>query len=179
MLRMIRRAFRTIFRLSVLAGLGYAVYRMIAERSPGEAPLAAPAPTPTRPLGASPAPGQPEPVRAPAVPRPRAGTKPAGADRPSSAPSQPPPAVVAASAPATSKPPTVRSIGVGEVPADVRKWVEPNGDGSCPPTHPVKAKLESGIFHVPGGQFYDRTKADRCYRDAAAAEADGLRPSKS
>jgi hypothetical protein len=53
-------------------------------------------------------------------------------------------------------------------------WVE-SVDGACPATHPVKAKLSSGIFHVPGGQSYDRTKADRCYRDAEAAEADGLR----
>ena len=28
-------------------------------------------------------------------------------------------------------------------------WVEPD-DGSCPLTHPIKAKLSSGIFHVPG-----------------------------
>ena len=45
-----------------------------------------------------------------------------------------------------------------------------------PDDHPVKAKLASGIFHVPGGANYDRTNADRCYVDAAAAaEADGLR----
>jgi hypothetical protein len=57
-------------------------------------------------------------------------------------------------------------------------WVEANADGSCPETHPVKAKLASGIFHVPGGANYSRTKADRCYVDEAAAVADGLRPSK-
>lgn len=56
-------------------------------------------------------------------------------------------------------------------------WVEPE-DGACPVSHPVKAKLSSGIFHVPGAQMYDRTKADRCYPDPAAAEADGLRASK-
>jgi hypothetical protein len=57
-------------------------------------------------------------------------------------------------------------------------WTEPNADGSCPPNHPVKAKLSSGIFHVPGGLNYERTHADRCYVDEASAEADGLRPSK-
>jgi hypothetical protein len=57
-------------------------------------------------------------------------------------------------------------------------WTEPNADGSCPATHPVKAKLSSGIFHVPGGLNYERTNPDRCYPDEAAAEADGLRPSK-
>ena len=57
-------------------------------------------------------------------------------------------------------------------------WTEPLADGSCPATHPVKAKLSSGIFHVPGGLNYERTRPDRCYLDASAAEADGLRPSK-
>lgn len=56
-------------------------------------------------------------------------------------------------------------------------WVEPV-DGACPATHPVKGKPGSGIFHLPGGLFYDRTVPDRCYRSAEAAEADGLRPAK-
>jgi hypothetical protein len=57
-------------------------------------------------------------------------------------------------------------------------WVAPNGTGACPATHPVKAKMRSGIYHEPGGANYDRTQPDRCYLDAAAAEADGLRRSK-
>lgn len=56
-------------------------------------------------------------------------------------------------------------------------WVEPV-DGRCPDSHPVKAKLSSGIYHVPGGSNYERTRADRCYLDPAAAEADGLRAAK-
>ncbi len=56
-------------------------------------------------------------------------------------------------------------------------WVEPE-DGACPVTHPVKAKIASGIFHVPGGLSYERTRPDRCYVDAAGAESDGLRPAK-
>ena len=52
-------------------------------------------------------------------------------------------------------------------------WVEPQ-DKACPPTHPVKAKQSSNIFHVPGGLNYDRTVPDRCYRDEAAAIADGF-----
>ena len=51
-------------------------------------------------------------------------------------------------------------------------------DGACPSTHPVKAKEGSHIFHVPGGGSYDRTVPDRCYVDAAAAEADGFRAAK-
>jgi hypothetical protein len=56
-------------------------------------------------------------------------------------------------------------------------WVQPDGD-VCPTTHPVKAKMGSKIFHVPGGLSYARVRPDRCYRDPGAAEADGLRPAK-
>jgi hypothetical protein len=52
--------------------------------------------------------------------------------------------------------------------------VEPQGR-VCPTTHPVKAKLRSAMFHLPGMGAYDRTIPDRCYRDEAAATADGLR----
>lgn len=55
---------------------------------------------------------------------------------------------------------------------------EPHDDGSCPASYPIKAKLTSGIYHAPGGLNYERTKADRCYADGDAAEADGLRASK-
>jgi hypothetical protein len=58
-------------------------------------------------------------------------------------------------------------------------WVEPNGDGSCPPTHVIKAKLTSGIYHVPGGANYDRTHPDRCYVSEEAAVRDGLRRAKA
>ena len=61
-------------------------------------------------------------------------------------------------------------------PAD-SAWIEPN-DGACPTSHPVKAKLTSGIFHVPGGANYARTQPDRCYATSEAAETDGLRPAK-
>lgn len=55
--------------------------------------------------------------------------------------------------------------------------MEPH-DGACPLTHPVKGKVSSGIYHVPGGFSYERTRADRCYVDEAAAHADGLRRAK-
>jgi len=56
-------------------------------------------------------------------------------------------------------------------------WVEPV-DGACPPSHPVKVKLSSGIFHLPGMFAYERTKPDRCYRDADSAGADGFTRAK-
>jgi hypothetical protein len=58
-----------------------------------------------------------------------------------------------------------------------RSWVEPV-DGTCPTSHPVKAKLASKIFHLPGMLNYERTRPDRCYADADAATTDGLRPAK-
>ncbi|MGN6693780.1 MAG: sunset domain-containing protein [Aquihabitans sp.] len=56
-------------------------------------------------------------------------------------------------------------------------WVDPV-DGACPDGYPIKAKVKSGIFHQPGGLAYERTNPDRCYPDAASAEADGLRAAK-
>jgi hypothetical protein len=60
------------------------------------------------------------------------------------------------------------------IPDTAVTWVEPQG-AVCPASHPVKGKLTSGIFHLPGGANYERTKPDRCYVTGDAAEADGLR----
>jgi hypothetical protein len=98
------------------------------------------------------------------------------ARRPKSAPSAPQasewaPLRRAASAPAAP---------VTDTPADTTDspdWIEPV-DGACPLTHPVKGNANSGIYHVPGGRFYDSTVPERCYRDGTAAEADGMRASK-
>ena len=57
-------------------------------------------------------------------------------------------------------------------------WVPPL-DGSCPPGYPIKANEDSGIYHVPGGRFYDRTKPERCYATSAQAERDGYRAAKA
>ena len=70
-----------------------------------------------------------------------------------------------------------QSAGDADEPAGQR-WVAPvNGD--CPDGYPVKANDNSGIFHVPGGRFYDRTVAERCYANADDAIADGYRPAKA
>jgi len=60
---------------------------------------------------------------------------------------------------------------------DLPPWVE-SVDGKCPPTHLVKGNASSGIYHVPGSRVYDMTIPERCYRDTAAAEADGMRAPK-
>lgn len=77
--------------------------------------------------------------------------------------------------PAAANAPTSAGAATAEVPSAA--WVPPV-DGECPPGYPVKAKHGSAVFHVPGGASYERTRPDRCYRDAAAAEADGLRAAK-
>lgn len=59
-----------------------------------------------------------------------------------------------------------------------RRWVDPV-DGACPDGFPIKANAKSGIYHVPGGQFYARTVPERCYADADSAEADGYRAAKA
>lgn len=53
-------------------------------------------------------------------------------------------------------------------------WVSPNGSGEAPSTHPVKAKMASRLYRVPGMPMYDRTAPDRCYATPEAAEADGF-----
>ena len=53
----------------------------------------------------------------------------------------------------------------------------------CPGTYPIKGNFttyngERCIFHVPGGQFYTKTKPEMCYAQPADAIADGCRPSQ-
>jgi hypothetical protein len=86
--------------------------------------------------------------------------------------------------PPVPRPSTATSTAAEDVPPPAATpvatngFVDPGADGACPISHPVKAKLASGIYHVPGGGNYERTKPDRCYASAEDAEADGLRPAK-
>lgn len=89
---------------------------------------------------------------------------------PAAPPEWPP---LAPSPPSRPSPPSPPAAG------DVPSWVPADEDGSAPDSHPIKVKESSGIYHVPGGRFYDRTRPDRCYPTADAAEADGYRRSKT
>lgn len=71
------------------------------------------------------------------------------------------------------------SASSGSVSSAAAGWTEPLDDGSCPVGHPVKANNNSGIFHMPGGRFYDRTKPERCYSTPDAAITDGYRQAKN
>jgi hypothetical protein len=79
----------------------------------------------------------------------------------------PPPAPAPAPSPAPTPAPAARA-----------KWMAPV-DGVAPEGYPVKVNVKSGIYHVPGGRFYDRGAADRCYASAEDAEADGYRRAKA
>lgn len=63
----------------------------------------------------------------------------------------------------------------------------PTQDGSCTviwnttPMHFVKGNINSSgerIYHVEGGQAYERTRAERCFTSEYAAEEAGFRPSR-
>ncbi len=140
--------------LGLLAGLGFALVKLFGGRSPATTD-ARPSDEPWPRLRTDPA--VPAPPAVALVPDPVA---------PSPVAPVVTEAVVAKAkkAPAKKKPLTA-------------PWVESQG-GVCPTSHPVKAKLSSKIFHLPGMLNYERTNPDRCYRDPSAAEADGLRPAK-
>ena len=52
-----------------------------------------------------------------------------------------------------------------------------------PLSHPIRGNFttysgERCIYHVKGGQFYDKTKPERCYATEDEARQDGCRRSK-
>ncbi|MFD6053092.1 cell wall-binding repeat-containing protein [Agromyces sp. NPDC060279] len=49
---------------------------------------------------------------------------------------------------------------------------------NCPSWAPIKGNAQSGIYHVPSGQYYSRTKPEECFASEAAAKAAGYRKSK-
>ncbi len=64
-----------------------------------------------------------------------------------------------------------------------RPGVPPQDDWTCPPAQPIKGNFttysgERCIFHPPGGEFYSRTKPERCYASGGEAVQDGCRASR-
>src|SRR5438045_4027844 len=64
---------------------------------------------------------------------------------------------------ATKAPEKKAAKKAAEPAVPVARWVEPISDDLCPSSHPVKAKLSSRIFQIPGMFAYARTRPDRCY----------------
>lgn len=162
-----RRPVRNAFLLGLVVGLVIAIVRALRVEGSGPDAVGAGAP----PLPAPTA--SPEPVEDRVTSTSVPGPAPEPAATPSSG--EPPPDVV----------PPVAADPVPDEPAradpasgaEAATWEEPVG-GACPPGFPVKARESSGIYHVPGGAFYERTTPDRCYPTAETAETDGFRSSK-
>lgn len=148
---------RRLFRLAVLAGVAAGVVAAVRALTSDKDPLPAPA-TPSEPWPPLP----PEPTEA----------------TPPPTPSTPAPSPASTPPPEPTAMPEPDGVPVADAPADGAPFVEPTADGECPDGYPIKAKLSSKIFHSPGQLNYDRTTPDRCYVDAAAAEADGMRAAK-
>lgn len=54
----------------------------------------------------------------------------------------------------------------------------PAGSWNCPNWAPIKGNASSRIFHVPGGQYYARTKPELCFANESVALRAGYRKSK-
>jgi hypothetical protein len=92
-------------------------------------------------------------------------------------PAQPSPKAATVSDAVTRSQTTETVPATDEEPAGQR-W-KPAVNGDCPKGYPLKANDNSRIFHSPGGRFYERTVAERCYANADDAIADGYRPAKA
>ena len=65
---------------------------------------------------------------------------------------------------------------VAELPAGA---VAATADGAAPEGYTVKGNADSGLYHAPGGRWYDSTVAEFWFADEAAAEAAGLKKAGS
>ncbi len=46
---------------------------------------------------------------------------------------------------------------------------------TCPTSYPIKGNASSGIYHLPGDDYYDRTMPEDCFASESAAQAAGYR----
>lgn len=49
---------------------------------------------------------------------------------------------------------------------------------NCPNNKLIKANAQSGIYHVPSGQYYHKTKPEKCFATEEDAQKAGYRKSK-
>jgi len=64
-----------------------------------------------------------------------------------------------------------------------RRGVPPESTWTCRASQPIKGNFttysgERCIYHMSGGQFYSKTKPERCYATESEARQDGCRRSK-
>jgi large subunit ribosomal protein L4 len=72
--------------------------------------------------------------------------------------------------PATAKPAAAKPAAA-DLPAGAKA---PKADGGAPKGYEIKGNVDSGLYHVPGSAFYDRTVAECYFATAEAAEAAGF-----
>lgn len=191
---MVRRSFRFGLRLGLLFGVAVALVKTLQSRR--STPEAAPPPAPWEPISEKPPVREPFVARTPepVIPEPEPvvpesepldevgepiltfadDTDPALDVVPEAAPIKAPAVKKAAKKAAPAKKAAKKTA---TPPAPPAAWVEAEG-GVCPTTHPVKAKMASRLFHLPGMFAYDRTRPDRCYLDAPSAVEDGFTSAK-
>jgi hypothetical protein len=110
-------------------------------------------------------------------------------DAPTAALIEPTAAPVATRAPAPIATPAPTAAPVVAQPTKalvpvVASGTAPQGS-ACPADHPIKGNIRDRnpnkgekIYHLPGDNGYAQTKPERCFADAAEAEAAGFRPVK-
>lgn len=52
-----------------------------------------------------------------------------------------------------------------------------SGTYSCPSNKPIKGNAQSGIYHMPYGQYYNKTMPERCFANEQEAKDAGFRKS--
>ena len=82
------------------------------------------------------------------------------------------------SATGTSTPQPGASTSASVAPSD-GGGVPPLSENSCPPGYPIKGNGDSGIYHVPGGAYYDVTNPEECFATEADASATEARNSET
>lgn len=178
---MLRRLFRALSRLALLGAIAAAAAKLLQRRRRGSNGAAPPGAWPRIDLSEQRATSA-DPTEQEAAAQEREAIelerRMAETAAEAAARSTPPPVPIVMDQ-VTPEPVVSEPVGSEPAPAAAGTvaWVEPE-DGDCPASHPVKAKLASKVFHLPGMMHYERTKPDRCYPDASAAEADGLRQAK-
>jgi hypothetical protein len=173
---MLRRTLRLGVWVGLLVTAGYLLWKSV-QRRPGwrtgiEPPPVDPWPPVVAAVTPAPAPvlePVPEPVPEPVVDQALVADEPGA---PAAPEKRAPPRKAAASRTAVPRPPRPADTAAGVT------WVAPASPDLCPESHPIKAKLSSRLFHLPGMAAYTRTRPDRCYADEAAAEAEGFTRAK-
>jgi micrococcal nuclease len=78
---------------------------------------------------------------------------------------------------ATPRPLPPTATSVPPMPTKAGGRADPETRNRCPASHPIKGNADSGIYHVPGGQFYNATNPEDCFATEEDARTAGYRRS--